>query len=235
MTIEFTAFTAENNGFRFANSFVTTITLPGNLITPPALAGLCGGMSFAAFDYFNAGVPIPTDTFAASGGLPPTSSPLYRKILERHVESLGLKVVPPGTLLAIPLGLPIPISVSPFNIDAFNAGQFLRPNAFWTKAQVAHEVDAAIASITAGKPVVLGLVAATSVVDSHVVVATGFDDAPPGVGSATDIFIYDCRFPMKTCTLRFDRASGSVVLTAPGMAAETWKALFVEHYTAASP
>jgi hypothetical protein len=233
MTIEFTAFSAETNGFRFANSFVTPISVP--VISPPTLAGLCGGMSFSTLDHFNAGVPIPTDTFAATGGLPPTSSPLYRRILERHIESLGLQIVPPATPFSIPLGLPVPISVSPIPRDTFNVVQFVRPNFFWTTTQLTNEVDSVMASVRLGKPVSLGLVAATSVLQSHVVVATGFDDAPPGVAAATDLLIYDCRFPMKTCTLRFDRQSGSCVLTGPGLAAETWKALFVEHYTPVSP
>ncbi|MBF6339712.1 hypothetical protein IU450_28035 [Nocardia abscessus] len=236
MTLEFTAFTADNNGFRFANGFVTPITVPGNIIKPPTLSGLCGGMSYAALDYFNAGKPIPTENFTATGGLPPTSTPLYRQILERHVASLGLNVVPPFTPLAVPLpGLPIPISVLPIPADTHNVLQFLKPNTFWTSAQLTQQIAATIAALRTGRPIPFGLVAATSILDSHVVVATGYDDAPPDAAVATDFFLYDCRHPMKTCTLRVIPQSQSCVLNCPGLPSEPWKAFFVEHYTAAAP
>ncbi|WP_067856983.1 hypothetical protein [Nocardia shimofusensis] len=236
MTLEFTAFTADNNGFRFANSFVTPITIPGNIINPPTLNGLCGGMSWAALDYFHAGKPIPTDDFAAVGGLPPTSTPLYRQILERHIASLGLRVVPPFTPLAIPLlGLPIPVAVLPIPADTHNALQFLKPDSFWTSTELTHQITAATTALRAGRPTAFGLVDATSVLSSHVVVATGFDDAPAAAPGATDFFLYDCRQPMKTCTLRVTPQSRTCVLDCPGLSPEPWKGFFVEHYTVAAP
>src|SRR5436190_19892466 len=53
------------HGFRFSNSFpagpLVTVRLPGLGPVPlgNASQGLCGGMVFAARDYFEAGTPIP--------------------------------------------------------------------------------------------------------------------------------------------------------------------------------
>lgn len=67
-------FLPSRNGFCFSNDFpcgpVVTMCLPGipQLCFGNASCGLCGGMSFAARDYFDENLPIPdNDTHPASG------------------------------------------------------------------------------------------------------------------------------------------------------------------------
>ena len=58
-------FLPSTSGFRFANSFphvpVRRIGIPGVVSLPigDASNGLCGGMTFAARDYFESGRPLP--------------------------------------------------------------------------------------------------------------------------------------------------------------------------------
>ena len=81
------------NGFRFANSWPHvpdwTISLPG--LTIPigdAANGLCGGMSYAVRDFFEAGVPVPSDTTA------PGSGPLLTYVANRLLDSFDLPTGP---------------------------------------------------------------------------------------------------------------------------------------------
>lgn len=64
-----TAFKPEEHGFKFYNYF-TLLGIP---------YGLCGGMCYAALDYWHAGIPIPTVT------VPPPW--LHRYLIKRQVHS----------------------------------------------------------------------------------------------------------------------------------------------------
>lgn len=79
-------------GFRFAN---TTNVLPprplvvfptpvGNLEVGSATNGICGGMVFAARDYFESATPIPP------GKEPPDSGPLFDYIIQRLFDSFAI-------------------------------------------------------------------------------------------------------------------------------------------------
>lgn len=84
-----TAFLPSQHGFKFANSFsghgpVATVRLFGASIHVGDIsAGLCGGMVYAALDFFLARRPIPADTSS------PTQGPLLDYISQRQIESLG--------------------------------------------------------------------------------------------------------------------------------------------------
>ena len=69
-----------------------------------ASQGLCGGMAFAARDYFEAGVPIPSMT------APPTSGPVFDHIVMRLYESFNLLLPPPPPPAPpiVPIITPIP-------------------------------------------------------------------------------------------------------------------------------
>jgi hypothetical protein len=88
-------FLPSNAGFRFPNSFprvpVRRIGIPGVLSIPmgDASNGLCGGMAFAARDYFEADRPPPKDSEP-----PGESSPLFRYIVDRLLDSFDLPLGP---------------------------------------------------------------------------------------------------------------------------------------------
>ena len=83
-------FLPSTGGFRFPNAWpkvpVTTLDpLPGvHIPVGDASNGLCGGMVFAARDFFEAGLALPGDTTA------PGSGPLYEYIGDRLIESFDL-------------------------------------------------------------------------------------------------------------------------------------------------
>lgn len=84
-------FRPSQHGFPFVNSFSGS-PLPGvfgNLGVDSALGapntfGLCGGMSFAAADFFLARTPVPTQTAPPRRG-----TPLFRFLQQRQLDSLG--------------------------------------------------------------------------------------------------------------------------------------------------
>ena len=88
------------SGFRFPNSFphvpVRRIGIPGMLSVPigDASNGLCGGMVFAARDYFEAGRTPPPDT------TPPGDGPLFDFLVDRLFDSFCLPLGP-GRYLAL--------------------------------------------------------------------------------------------------------------------------------------
>src|SRR6059036_1583512 len=76
-------FAPSTSGFRFPNLFphvpVRQIGIPGVVSVPigDASNGLCGGMVFAARDYFEAGRTPPADT------TPPGDGPLFDYLVDR--------------------------------------------------------------------------------------------------------------------------------------------------------
>jgi hypothetical protein len=93
-------FTPSTSGFRFPNSFpkvpVRHIGIPGVVSVPigDASNGLCGGMVFAARDYFEAGQTPPVDT------TPPGEGPLFDYLVDRLFDSFDLPWGP-GRYLAL--------------------------------------------------------------------------------------------------------------------------------------
>jgi hypothetical protein len=79
------------NGFRFTNSFPPAPTVrinlgpAGTVGLGDASQGVCGGMSFAVRDYFEAGRPVPPDTVP-----PPANTPLFDYITDRLIDSFNV-------------------------------------------------------------------------------------------------------------------------------------------------
>src|SRR5208283_153862 len=81
------------NGFQFSNTnwgteHITSITLPdpfGDILIGNASWGLCGGMSYASRDYFEAGQWAPTQTTNPPG----EGDPLFDYIVQRLSQSLN--------------------------------------------------------------------------------------------------------------------------------------------------
>jgi hypothetical protein len=90
-----TDFRPSQHGFPYANSWeqapLTTIDLGiAQIPIGNAALGLCGGMVYAALDYFAAGLPIPPDRPdpAAPG------TPLYDYLVQRLIDSFDLPNLP---------------------------------------------------------------------------------------------------------------------------------------------
>jgi hypothetical protein len=90
-------FLPSTHGFRFVNSFpvkfLDQVTIPApfgdyQLPLKNAAYGLCGGMSFAAMDYYQAGIAIPTLTEA-----PVYGDVLFGYLRRRQLDSLSFTAV----------------------------------------------------------------------------------------------------------------------------------------------
>lgn len=228
-----TGFEPDRHGFHFANSFSTTV-LPswgwGPLRTPQlALGGLCGGMTFAALDYYFAGRPVPTHEPAdyPEPGVPPPGSRLREQIFRRHLNSVGFE--PSAT------GIPVPgqgVRVKPGDLGNLLTYPQLRvASPSRLRRTLVAELRRAADALEAGRPVPVGLVSPGNPFNSHQVVAVGID-----VGDATStVYLYDCRHPAVTATLTVTPATPSVLLETPGDPPEPWRAFFVERYEPRTP
>lgn len=228
-----TAFEPDVHGFHFSNSFSTTV-LPswgiGPLRIPKvALGGLCGGMTFAALDYYFAGWPVPTHVPGdyPAPGVPPNPSRLRDEIFRRHLNSVGLEPSPNG--------IPVPgqsIRVKPADLHNLLTYPRLRVASTATlRTTLTTELQRAADALDAGRPVPIGLVAPGNLFNSHQVVAVGID---AGVATST-LYLYDCRSPGVTATLTVTPNQPSCVLDAPGDAPEPWRVFFVERYEPCTP
>jgi hypothetical protein len=181
-------FLPSNAGFRFANSFprvpVRRIGIPGVLSIPigDASNGLCGGMAFAARDYFESDRPLPEDSTP-----PGESSPLFRYIVDRLFDSFDLPVGPTRYLELMNPAIPDSDSVlAQIGIGPHGrAWRMIREE--WPKVR---------ADIDGGHPSALGLVRVKSLnpLDlkmNHQVLAYGYQTAD---GSLT-LRIYDPNRP----------------------------------------
>ena len=95
-------FAPSTHGFAFPNTFpddaaLKTIDLGvTKLPIGKAANGLCGGMTFGARDYFEAGVTVPADAESPTG----QGVPLFDYLVDRQIASFDLPHLP-ATLLAI--------------------------------------------------------------------------------------------------------------------------------------
>ena len=205
-----TIFRAVSHGFHFVNNFVNHF-IPG--MPSIKTEGLCGGMSYAALDYFFNSLPIPphaTADFPFTGGIPAEGSRLNKYLFSRQLDSFATATAP----------------------------KFLA----WTLASDASvqsdtrtkEIPKLRAAIADNKPVVLGLVnpgALSAVASSHQVIAYGFTEHP--ITHAITVQIYDNNFPDREMTLSVPPLSAPVTeSTSP---ATVWKGFFVQDYTAKMP
>jgi hypothetical protein len=164
-------FLPSTSGFRFANDFphvpVRHIGIPGVISVPigDASNGLCGGMAFAARDYFEAERPPPDDTTAPGDG------PLFDYLCARLFDSFDLPLGPARYLALMSPLLPdgetlwSRIGIAPHG----RAWQTVRDE--WPKVR---------ADIDAGHPSTLGLVRVVSsdprqLKQNHQVLAYGYE------------------------------------------------------------
>lgn len=92
MTLVRTDFSAQAHGFAFVNRFQFSFEFPlpfaGSINLGQIVYGLCGGMCFAALDYFHAARPVPAPVSVEDVG-PDLRSYLW----QRQLDSLSLPVI----------------------------------------------------------------------------------------------------------------------------------------------
>ncbi len=183
-------FLPSKHGFVFVNHFSGSV-LPksfgvlGGLIQQSSY-GLCGGMSFAAADFFLAhrAVPAAAATVAGSAAQPQAGTPLREYLHRRQLDSLG------GLSAGLPQAL------------RFAAWMSARDNGpMGTRAMTAAEMARVVRTLAAGNISMLGLVyVGTSgsgsysrgqLTDNHQVVATAIKPRAGGF----DVMLYDPNFP----------------------------------------
>jgi hypothetical protein len=175
------------SGFRFRNSFsrvpLRRIGIPDVLSVPigDASNGLCGGMAFAARDFFELRLSPPADTAAPSDG------PLFDYLVERLFDSFNLPLGP-----ARYLELMNPVMQ---NGETFWSRLGLAPHGrAWRMAR--QEWPRIRAEIDGGHPSPLGLVRVRStnpfaLKENHQVLAFGYDLE----GSVLTLRLYDPNRP----------------------------------------
>jgi len=183
-TRDFRAFKPSVHGFAFVNHFEGSplpISLGGleQSVGAPDTYGLCGGMSFAAADYFVAGRAMP-----GRGRAPVRGEALYDYIYKRQTASLG-----EGMTLAARFGRWMSTPDEGF---------------LGTRAMTAGELDGIVGRLERGEPVVLGLVldrhagntAGKGPVgppwQNHQVLAYAVSQIPSGT---IDLWVYDPNYP----------------------------------------
>ena len=181
VTSQMTNFLPSRDGFHFVNAFPQVPqkrikTIFGEIAIGDASKGLCGGMVFAALDYFNAGLEIPQVS------TPPGEGVLFDYIVDRLLVSFD---IPAGILNYIEL-------MNPRYPDGLVSGTFgLRPHGrSWR--MIRQEWPLIKAKLDAGQLCPIGLVTVKSadllmLGHNHQVMAYGYDL----VGSDLTLRIYD--------------------------------------------
>jgi hypothetical protein len=200
-----TNFDATQHGFKFINYFIT------EPVRGIRFGGLCGGMAYAALDYFYTGTPIPQQNTQPAAG-----SPLFNYIYNRQVTSIIQN-----------LDKWIELGFNPFGwrtneffnwgLQGFNGGRL---------QELREQIDA-------GRPVPLGLFKAGNggLRPHHQVVAVGYDLGryTGDLGNFKEdlkILIYDPNHPGQVVTLVPSVADHSYhYLEYP---TETWMTYFVD-------
>lgn len=257
------------HGFKFPNSYTTDYTVIPDKYIPDFIykgdlkfstKGRCGGMAFAALDYFYASKMIPGYTQT-----PSNDNPLSKYILDRLHDSLDVSFL--GILKA--LGS-IAVTTSPVgsvsNLEEVPRYVYLTMAPTENKGTILgkctvgclpgirpltdSEVMKAVRILDQKRPVVLGLVRASSISDiglNHQVVAYGYhyDKAYNGY----TFNIWDNRFPNKEVEATWypgvqygklyyweqhfvkDKGFVKELLKDPG----EWRGFFVEDYSPKTP
>lgn len=173
-----TGFDPCRHGFRFINAFppyphIQLFTPFGRIRIGDAKNGLCGGMVFAALDYFHAGRALP------DVAQPPAGDALFAYIVRRLYDSFNLPFGVWGYIAWMRPALP-----------DYSTGWGAHFSRAWHT--VRREWPAIKALLDAGQPCPLGLVRVRSadlrrLGENHQVLAYGYDTQ----GSQVTLFVYD--------------------------------------------
>jgi hypothetical protein len=211
-----TAFKPSSHGFRFRNRFESRpVIVPGFGEVPTRGRG--GGMAYAALDYWCAGLPIPThtaDDFEA--GVPEDGSRLSDYLAKRQSDSFATWTARQFVTWA--LAADQPTWADPGVIARTTGEQLPRLRR----------------SIDAGRPVVLGLVAASALDDlagNHQVIAYAYE-AGDGDDPTVRVSVYDPDRLDEEVTLTIDATGRRLESSVPG---ERWRGCFVQDYIPERP
>jgi hypothetical protein len=162
-------FLPSTDGLAFTNSWPSepALTLPtpfGPIPVGNAASGLCGGMVFAALDYWHAGTRPPTDQPAAG-------TPLYQFIVRRLIDSWHL----PAGVAEYYQWMNLPDGDA--NVNLLGRNLLTQRGVSWRTIQ--QQWPEVRASIDGGAPAALGVVTVSSVNpvdlgDNHQVLAYGY-------------------------------------------------------------
>ena len=206
------AFNPVEHGFGFANAFTN------HLVHVPALGmdittrGRCGGMAYAALDYWHHGLAVPDST-----NLPADGTLLADYVMARMNDSAIANAAKNVQFMLTP--------DNPTWLHGIGVARTTREEEYPRLKQ----------ALAAGAPVPLGIVQARDVGalgGDHQVVAYGYED----LGRYSHVFIYDNNAPVPECVLEFttayDSSETEVRESVMGM---TWRGFFVESYATQLP
>jgi len=169
-------FLPSGNGFAFTNAWpsepaVTLKTPFGPINIGNAAAGLCGGMVFAALDYWHAGIVPPA-------ARPGPNDPLYHFLVRRLIESWHI----PAGVAQYYQWMSLPGADTSFDVAGHQV--VINRGLAWRTIQTQWPQIAA--DLDRGTPAALGLVtvASASPADlglNHQVLAYGYDSSPTQV------------------------------------------------------
>jgi hypothetical protein len=211
MTSIRTPFAAEEHGFRFVNRFDFSVRLrlpfTGPIDLGRVVYGLCGGMCFAALDYFHAGRAIPSH--ARREDLSPG---FLGYLWERQLDSLSLPVIPRV------------------------AQWMLLEDAIVGELTAYREIPRLCGRLHQGLPTVIALLRARGLegpTKNHQVLATGYDlDATT---QHFTLHVYDPNHPGQVPTLTFNLAQPWCGLKPAQSTGEPLRGLFVIEYAPGPP
>lgn len=210
-----TNFDPQVHGFRFVNRFefpeVASVKLalagPLSRALKDIVYGLCGGMCFAALDYFKLGRPVPVYTDPDE-----ISVKLFHYLWNRQLDSLR-----GPTLRKLMWSM-------------------LRNDASLGKAVRDEETPKLRAAIDAGTPAALALVRVKGLTDptrNHQVLATGYTyDPQTGQMSLT---LYDPNHPLREPRLDFNLANPEQGIQITQSSGEKLRGFFVIDYQIETP
>ena len=202
---ERTAFDPAIHGFRFSNRFQNHRFIGPIHIN---LDGRCGGMVYAALDFFLAEMQIPPDTT-----LPPEGSVLSTYISERQDNSIMATVDLWAERIFNPFGWRT-AEFFHWGLPSQQDGQFTRIRA----------------SVDRQRPVPLGLFAPGSggFAAHHQVLAIGYDFRP-GHNDELRIMVYDPNYPGAPCVIRPHLTQLRYFETTPSGSLHEWLTYFADY------
>ena len=208
-----TTFDPVIHGFRFDNRFVNVVvSLPG--VPKLRTKGRCGGLTYAALDYYSLHRAAPAFAPTPPARVPPDGHPLADYLLRRQLDSFHN-----DSALRF-----LTWTVFPDESLAFAKG---------VRRWTAEEIPRLKAAIDNGTPVAIGLVGARSMSDvgrrNHQAVAFGYTPVAGGI----DVLLYDPNSHGVTAVLHWRK--GESLIQASNRPGRPWRGLFVHDYVARVP
>ncbi len=210
----FTTFHPAHHGFRFSNKFVNNVGIgPIDLKTK----GRCGGMVYAALDFFHAQARVPLRV-----DLPPDGDPIADYIMARQVTSM----VDMGPMFLAKFAQQVApdIDIGPIDLGpGLSAEELFRTGIDY--------IDGAANAIDGGRPIALGLITLDfDPAGNHQVLAIGYE--PHADRAQRRVHVYDPNHPGVITTLTPD-VPGSRFIDNFG---KSWRTLFNDtSYRASEP